>query len=79
MDAVSSGGWVRATDFRASGGRSYRLSYTGMDYPREESNLTFDLRTVACLRHTPRMIVRPRFRGLVSSQRLRVQSPPSCR
>jgi hypothetical protein len=32
--------------------------FTGQ-YPREESNLTFDLRTVACHRHTPRTFIKP--------------------
>ena len=34
-----------------------RASPAIRQYPREESNLTFDLRRVACRRHTPRMSV----------------------
>jgi hypothetical protein len=54
-----------------------RRASPACQHPREESNLALDLRTVACLRHTPRMSLPTQFRGLGSNQRQRVQSPPS--
>src|SRR5690348_905096 len=56
-------GWAAGYDPapRRSQGRMQRhyTIPTSSQYPREESNLNLDLRTVVCLHHTPRMSAVP--------------------
>ena len=40
---------------------------TSSQHPREESNLTLDLRTVACHRHTPRTCFTDQYPGQESN------------
>ena len=52
----SSGGWSRTSGILFFREALYHLSYTGIScvqYLRQGLNLALDLRTIACIRHTP--------------------------
>ncbi len=45
---------------RASDARGHsRLAHISREYPRQDSNPVYDVRSVACFRHTPRIRICP--------------------